>query len=197
MRSIRRIPLGLLLFVLLALSTASLQSQSFGRFIGRVVAQFLDDGRGIQLTEEFAYVDPLGRRWVAAKDSKVDGASIPKVFWSVIGGPFEGAYRDASVLHDVACKLRKQKWEDVHRMFYNAMRCAGVDPTKAMIMYGAVYNFGPRWPDPTREVVGGLPPPPPPPPLAAPTDADVQKLTQFVQKQRPKTLEEIEAFSLR
>src|SRR5712692_9140850 len=30
-------------------------------------------------------------------------ASIPRAFWSVIGGPLEGQYRNASVFHDVAC----------------------------------------------------------------------------------------------
>src|SRR5229473_500744 len=72
-------------------------------------------------------------------------ASIPRAFWSVIGGPLEGQYRNASVFHDVACDQKSQPWKTVHRMFYNAMRWSGVYEIKAKIMYYAVYNFGPRW----------------------------------------------------
>jgi hypothetical protein len=75
----------------------------------------------------------------------VDGASIPKFAWSIIGGPFEGKYRDASVIHDVACVARSAPWEYVHLVFYYAMLASGVDKTTAKIMYAAVYHFGPRW----------------------------------------------------
>ncbi len=40
---------------------------------------------------------------------------------------------------------KSQPWKAVHRMFYNAMRCSGVNEIKAKIMYYAVYNFGPCW----------------------------------------------------
>lgn len=62
-----------------------------------------------------------------------------------MGGPFEGQYRNASVVHDVACVKKSEKWEDVHRMFYYAMRAGGVSETRAALMYAAVYKFGPRW----------------------------------------------------
>src|SRR5690606_6494125 len=58
---------------------------------------------------------------------------------------FEGPYRNASVIHDVACDQKQRPWRDVHRAFYTAMLAAQVDPIKAKIMYGAVYQFGPRW----------------------------------------------------
>lgn len=75
----------------------------------------------------------------------VDGASIPRAFWTVIGGPLEGLYRNASVFHDVACDEKSEPWKLVHRMFYNGMRCSDVPILKAKIMYYAVYHFGPRW----------------------------------------------------
>jgi hypothetical protein len=84
-------------------------------------------------------------KWIAPKGSIIDGASIPKPFWSVVGGPLDGAYRNASVLHDIACKDKKRPWEDVHLMFYQAMRCSDVPVAKAKMMYWAVYHFGPRW----------------------------------------------------
>lgn len=120
-------------------------AQGFGNFIGKVVAEWLDDGRKMKLVEPFAYIDPVGSRWDAPKGWIVDGASIPRVAWSVIGGPFEGQYRNASVIHDVACDQKQRPWRDVHRAFYTAMLAAQVDTIKAKIMYGAVYQFGPRW----------------------------------------------------
>jgi Protein of unknown function (DUF1353) len=36
----------------------------------------------------------------------VGGASIPQVFWSIIGGPFEDKYREASVIHDYYCEQK-------------------------------------------------------------------------------------------
>ena len=69
----------------------------YGKFMGDVIAQWLDDGRLMKLTAPFAYIDPEGERWEAPAGSIVDGASIPQFAWSLIGGPFEGKYRKASV----------------------------------------------------------------------------------------------------
>lgn len=133
-------------FALIALLCAkTCCAQGFGSFVGEVVAEWLDDGRKMKLVEPFAYVDPNGSRWDAPKGWIVDGASIPQIAWSVIGGPFDGPYRNASVIHDVACDQKQRPWRDVHRAFYTAMLAANVDPIKAKIMYGAVYQFGPRW----------------------------------------------------
>ncbi|MFN0017023.1 MAG: DUF1353 domain-containing protein [Pirellulaceae bacterium] len=129
---------------------------TFGRFKGNVIALWLPDGRNMKLTQTFAYVDPRGKEWVAPKDSVVNGASIPGTLWSTVGGPYEGQYRLASVVHDVACEEMTSKWEDVHSMFYEACRCGGVSLVQAKTLYYAVYNFGPRWQDPTlRELAAG------------------------------------------
>ena len=102
-------------------------------------------GRTMKIKNDFSFIDSSGKRWLAPGGSIVDGASIPRVFWSLLGGPYEGLYRDASVVHDVACVTRTRRWEDVHLMFYEAMLISGVSINKAKIMYAAVYYFGPRW----------------------------------------------------
>ena len=71
-------------------------------------------------------------------------------------GAFEGKYRQASVLHDVACDRKIEPWEQVHEMFYWAMLASGVSSLKAKIMYAAVYHKGPRWP--FGVVISNLPP---------------------------------------
>jgi hypothetical protein len=82
---------------------------------------------------------------VAPRDSIVDGASIPRVLWSVVGGPLEGQYRNASIVHDVECDRKQEDCDAVHLMFYEACRCGGVSETKAKLLYSGVYYFGPQW----------------------------------------------------
>lgn len=121
------------------------QSSQYGRFIGAVRTEWIDDGRHMQLLGDFSYIDPMGKRWAVPQGTKIDGASIPRAFWTVIGGPFEGPYRNASVVHDYHCDSKLERWQDVHRMFYYGMLAAGTDELKAKIMYFAVLVGGPRW----------------------------------------------------
>lgn len=117
-----------------------------GTYTGNIRTEWLaDNTRRMALLEDFAFTDASGKLWRAPKGSIIDGASIPRAFWSVIGGPFEGSYRNASVLHDVACQERSEPWQRVHRMFYEAMLASGVEERRARIMYAAVYYLGPRW----------------------------------------------------
>ncbi len=139
----RSVPLAILLF--LCTWTCLAQDNKFGRYIGRVVAAWNPDNRTMTLEEDFGYVDPNGVEWISPKGSKVDGASIPRFAWAIVGGPFEGHYRNASVIHDVACEAKSRPWQQVHRAFYTGMLASGVDPLKAKVMYGAVYHGGPRW----------------------------------------------------
>lgn len=109
------------------------------------VLEWLGDGRSMRLLHPFAYIEASGREWPVPTYTVVDGASIPQVFWSLIGSPFVGLYRNASIVHDHYCDARSRPWQRTHRMFYDAMRCSGVAVLQAKIMYYAVYRFGPRW----------------------------------------------------
>ena len=130
----------------LAASQNPLQAEDgFGAFQGDLVVKLRDDGRTVELVRPFAFTDPAGKTWSVPAGAMVDGASIPQTFWSVIGGPFEGKYREASVIHDYYCDHRSETWQNVHLVFYNGMRANGVGTLTAKIMYAAVYNFGPRW----------------------------------------------------
>jgi len=118
---------------------------TWGQFTGPIETRWEDDGRTMVLLSELRYTDPYGEVWVAPAGSRVDGASIPRAFWGVIGGPFEGKYRNASVLHDVAYTEQTRSWEDADRMFYNAMRCSGVGVVTAKTMYYALRRHGRHW----------------------------------------------------
>jgi hypothetical protein len=130
---------------LLDLTAPPAPSKEWGEFSSPPKVEVLGDGRMLRLLEDFAYIDPRNKTWVAQQDTTVDGASIPRAFWSITGGPLEGRFRNASIIHDEACERMTDSWQDVHRMFYEACRCGGVPELQAKVMYAAVYHFGPRW----------------------------------------------------
>ena len=117
----------------------------WGYYSGPVETRWDTDGRTMTLLNELRYTDPKGVVWIAPAGSVIDGASIPKSLWSFMGGPFEGKYRNASVLHDVAYDQKNKPPEVVDRMFYNAMRCSGVGVVEAKTMYYSLLRFGRHW----------------------------------------------------
>ena len=123
----------------------AIQSHTWGYYSGYPETRWDPDGRTMTLLNELRYTDPKGILWIAPAGSKVDGASIPRSLWSLMGGPFEGKYRNASVLHDVAYEQRKRPWQDCDRMFYNAMRCSGVSAIESKTMYYSLVRFGHHW----------------------------------------------------
>ncbi|WP_259665689.1 MULTISPECIES: DUF1353 domain-containing protein [Rhizobium] len=73
-------------------------AEFFGNFSSGPSGQFIDaDPRPLfELSNNFSFDDPNGLKWDVPAGEKVDGASIPQAFWSIIGGPFEGPYLKAS-----------------------------------------------------------------------------------------------------
>ena len=133
---------------LLAYTWMPLSPSPEDEFIGRVVVEWLTEDaadRTMRLLEEFAYRDPAGKVWRVPAGTEIDGASIPATLYPIIGPPFVGDYRRASVVHDYHCQLRTENWKAVHKMFYHASRVGGVPLVEAKAMYAAVLGWGPRW----------------------------------------------------
>lgn len=118
-----------------------------GRYTGRLALEPLPDGRRMRVLEDFGFMEADGLHWSVPPRSIVDGASIPRPLWPLIGGPFEGKHRTASVVHDYYCAVRSADWKSVHRVFYRGMLVSGVSVHQAKVMYAAVYFAGPRWDD--------------------------------------------------
>lgn len=116
-----------------------------GRYEGNPAFEWLSDGRHMKLLNDFTYFDPADEAWPVPAGAQVDGASIPRLLWGIIGGPFAGSYRNASVIHDWYCDIRSRPWKKVHKMFYNAMLTSGVSELQAKVMFAGVYYKGPRW----------------------------------------------------
>jgi hypothetical protein len=110
-------------------------TQTTGRFAGELVLKALPDGRTMELVQPFAYTDSHGVAWPVPAGTRVDGASIPSMFWSIIGAPFTGKYREASIIHDYYCATRSRHWKAVHKVFLDGMLARGVDKVQAQLMY--------------------------------------------------------------
>lgn len=106
-----------------------------------------------RLSEPLQFTDGEGRQWLAPEETLTDGASIPAVFVPVIGFPREPKFANAAALHDAYCGIGNETgpvyhaktWQEVHRLLYDALVASGTDPTKAKIMFAAVWLGGPRW----------------------------------------------------
>lgn len=142
----------------LLLIAATLATSYYFRFSGPKEFGFFGDApevrfdrngelpsRNMTLLKDFSYTDPTGKVWTARAPYSTDGASIPPVFWSIIGGPFEGPHREAAIIHDYYCFTKTVPHQDVHRVFYYALRAAGVSEQKSKIFYAAVVAGGPTW----------------------------------------------------
>ena len=132
-----------------------------GEFSATPKLEFIDTpgapNRLVRVIEDFTFTQALdGPVWEAPGGSLVNGASIPRVLWTLVGSPFTGDYVYASIVHDVACDTRRRPWRATHYMFYQACLAGGTRPGRAKLMYLAVRNFGPRWPEPQAEAVEQL-----------------------------------------
>lgn len=179
------------------LDTCSKQhpERGYGKFSGRIVAEFEDDGRNVKIVRGARYTDPCRGTWDVPVGDLSDGATIPQWAWSFIGGPFEDKYRDAAFVHDHACDEKTRTWQLTHEAFFYAMRARGTAPWKAKVMYAAVYHFGPRWPDPTTHSL---------PPNTALKQEDFKQLADTIHEREtgiggferaPMSLTEIEAWT--
>lgn len=127
-----------------------------GTFTGPLKVVFLEpkkpDDRNIQTLEVFGYKDSKGVEWTVPAGTVSDGASIPWSLWSFIGGPFDGPYRDAAVIHDYFCHQKTRTWEEVHTMFLEASIRRGTPESLAQTMYAGILYGGPRWDAPKTTV---------------------------------------------
>ena len=120
-------------------------------FKGSVQAEWLlpptkgDTFRDMRLLAPFGYIDPRGTHWDVPAGYITNGASVPWGLWNIVGGPFDGPYREAAVIHDFYCDKKDRPWEDVHKMFYEAALARGTSESVAATMYAGIRFGGPRW----------------------------------------------------
>ena len=93
------------------------------------------------------YDEESGYAITVLPGARTDGASIPRFFWRVIGGPFSGRYIAAALIHDQLYKAQgagKFSRKAADQLFKRAMLASGVPGWKAEVMYSAV-RMGGEW----------------------------------------------------
>ena len=125
-----------------------------GTFSGAPQTEWLnqpaDDARDMKLLEEFVYSDSNGKRWDAPLGSVINGASIPQWLWDTVGSPYTGCYRNASIVHDIACVRATTKAERklADKMFWEACVAGGCTESQANDLYVGV-RIGAWWSPPS------------------------------------------------
>jgi hypothetical protein len=91
------------------------------------------------MTVKYEYGDAI-ITFLVPQGYRTDGASIPWIFWRLIGTPFSPTYSIASMCHDWQCD---QKWpvQEMSDLFYQNLINAGVSKWKAKLMYHSVYVY--------------------------------------------------------
>ncbi|MBB5699157.1 DUF1353 domain-containing protein [Sphingomonas yantingensis] len=133
----------------LGLPTALL-AEAGAKYFEAPQTEWLPGSSRMRLLRDFRYRDPQGLMWTAKKGALVDGASIPRLAWTIAGSPYDPPYREASVIHDYYCDTMLRSWEATHRVFLDAMLTSGTEKVEAGSKWWAVHRAGPRWDDTYR-----------------------------------------------
>ncbi|TPM21721.1 DUF1353 domain-containing protein [Mesorhizobium sp. B2-3-5] len=136
----------LLILTFCGLSTGAF-GQEYGQFLSNPDGTFIPgtDRPLFKLNKPFVYRDPNGLDWTVPAGEVTDGASIPQFAWSIVGGPFDGPYLDAAIIHDYYCCTKSREYYSTHHAFWMGMRAASVSDTMAYIMWSAVRFGGPAF----------------------------------------------------
>lgn len=86
--------------------------------------------------QKYGFIIPKGFSW--------DGATIPRMFWRLIGSKTDPAFLIPSMIHDWMCNYHESVNNDRNfssRVFRGLLIEAGVSKAKAQTMYLAVDNY--------------------------------------------------------
>ena len=101
-------------------------------------ADYLGSGRW-KITEPFEYFTEDGVDVILVPIGFVsDGASIPRIFWTIIGSPWTGKYAKAAVVHDFLYDRQLFTRKKSDRIFIEGMKILGVGWFKRKIMWFSV-----------------------------------------------------------
>lgn len=123
----------------------------WGEFQGPVRTEWLRERGGdrrMLLTQDVAFARASGDVVTARAGLVLDGASIPRALWALVGSPFTGDYRDGAVIHDWLCQRRAASGYDsptAHHILYECAMALQCHPLRARAVHRAVAMFGPHW----------------------------------------------------
>ena len=85
-----------------------------------------------------SYTTKKGIEHLVPKGFVTDGASIPKLFWSVVGSPFTGLYCPAALIDDYFYYTKSTSRWYADKIFLECMKDLGVSKWKRVSMWFAV-----------------------------------------------------------
>lgn len=78
----------------------------------------------VELLRDLGYYGSRGT-WIVKKGFVSDGASIPQVFWSLLGHPLSGEYLESAILHDALARSGMYSPRDADDIMHEAMVAQG------------------------------------------------------------------------
>jgi hypothetical protein len=110
------------------------------QFNGDVVLEEMKNGFW-KLQDDFMYEDDSVQ--VTVKSSFItDGASIPKMFWSIIGDPLSNDLLKPAIIHDGLYTLMQFPRYKCDKLLKEMLLFNGTSKVKANLIYYAVRFFG-------------------------------------------------------
>lgn len=101
--------------------------------------EFNEGSNTVTLCQNYMrYSSIVGDTVFIAEGFVFDGASIPKAFWSLIGSPFSGKYRQSALIHDALYASELVPRDEADKCFLELMEKDGVSWLKRYTMYNAV-----------------------------------------------------------
>lgn len=110
-------------------------------FPKKLEAKFIGRGRW-KLIRPFVYNSKIGGKIEAPIDFVSDGASIPRIVWTIMGSPWSGRYASGSVIHDFLYYKQKLSRKKCDLIFLESMRALGVSWWKRIVIFGSLRMFG-------------------------------------------------------
>ena len=84
----------------------------------------------------------LGLLITIHRNFKFDGASIPRLFWRVVGHPLQGKALPAAVIHDGLYRAQLTTRKEADKIFHTLLKLNEINKFKAWLMYRSVRTGG-------------------------------------------------------
>lgn len=96
------------------------------------------DGRHYRVVSDFRAPAVRGWLYMVLAGFVYDGASVPRIFWRLIGSPFTGLYAPAALVHDVLYGAQVTTRKEADGVFLALMKVYGVGFVKRQLIYRAL-----------------------------------------------------------
>jgi hypothetical protein len=121
-------------------------------FNGDVILEEMKNGFW-KLQDDFSYENDSIQVTVKS-DFTTDGASIPKVFWSVVGNPLENDLLKPAIIHDGLYILMQLKRLECDKLLKEMLLFNGTSKAKVYFIYYAVRLLGgSHWKKDTTDIM--------------------------------------------